>query len=77
MSKSVPDEVLKAREQAELLFDRETVDRAVDQLAVRLSAELASAHPVVVCIMTGGLILTSDLLQRFHFPLDRSAGDAA
>ena len=70
MSKSVPDDVLKVRESAELLFDRESVDRAVDQLAVRLSLALVEAHPVVICVMTGGLILTADLLKRFHFPLE-------
>jgi len=70
MSKAVPDDVLKVREEAELLFDRETVDSAVDRLAVRLSVDLVHTHPVVICVMTGGLILTSDLLQRFHFPLE-------
>lgn len=70
MSKAVPDEVLKVRESADLLFDRESVDRAVDQLAVRLSLKMVDAHPVVICVMTGGLILTADLLKRFHFPLE-------
>jgi hypoxanthine phosphoribosyltransferase len=70
MSKPVPDEVLKVRASADLLFDRETVDLAVDQLAVRLSVALVDTHPIVICVMTGGLVLTADLLKRFHFPLE-------
>jgi hypoxanthine phosphoribosyltransferase len=70
MTKPVPDDVLKVRESADLLFDRESVDRAVDRLAVRLSLKMVDAHPVVICVMTGGLVLTADLLKRFHFPLE-------
>jgi hypoxanthine phosphoribosyltransferase len=70
MSKPVPNEVLEVRASADLLFDRAMVDRAVDQLAVRLSVALTDAHPIVICVMTGGMMLTSDLMKRFHFPLE-------
>lgn len=56
-------------EASELIFDAETVQKAIDQLAVRLTLALDERNPVVLCVMTGGLILTSELLLRFRFPL--------
>jgi len=66
----VPPDVLAARDAAECLFDAAAVERAVDRLAVRLTVRLADAHPIVVCVLNGGLPLTAELLLRFHFPLE-------
>lgn len=52
------------------LFDARTIDRAIDRLAVELSLRLWDTHPVVVCLMTGGLQFTGDLLRRFYFDLE-------
>lgn len=52
-----------------LLFDEESVVRAVDQLAVRVAARLMRRDPVLICMMRGGLVLTAALMRRFHFPL--------
>jgi hypoxanthine phosphoribosyltransferase len=67
---SVPIDVLAARDAAECLFDGAAVERAVDQLAIRLTVTLADAHPVIVCVLNGGLPLTAELMLRFHFPLE-------
>ena len=57
-------------EGAKLLFSAAEVDAAIDRLAVALALELWEAHPILVCMMTGGLPFTGDLLRRFHFPLE-------
>jgi len=67
---AVPDDVLAARDAAECLFDATAVARAVDQLAVRLAIRLDGTHPIVMCVMNGGVILTAELLLRLHFPLE-------
>ncbi len=75
MSKSlsgVPSDILAARDAAECLFDATAVERAVDQLAVRLTLRLHDAHPIVMCVMNGGMILTAELLLRLQFPLEVS-----
>ena len=75
MSKSisgVPSDILAARAAAECLFDATAVERAVDQLAVRLTLRLHDAHPIVMCVMNGGMILTAELLLRLQFPLEVS-----
>ncbi len=63
-------DVNAARAAAECLFDAAAVARAVDQLAVRLAVRLDGTHPIVMCVMNGGLILTAELLLRLHFPLE-------
>lgn len=52
------------------VFDAETVDVAVDRIAVEMAIKLWDARPVVVCLMNGGLPFTADLLRRFHFDLE-------
>lgn len=64
-----PDEARSILESADLLFSKQEIDFAIDQLAVRLSLEFAESDPVIMCVMSGGLVFTSDLLQRLRFPL--------
>lgn len=66
---TVPADVQEALRGADLIADREAVEQAVDRLAVRLRVRFQDAYPVVVCIMTGGLVLTAKLLDRLDFPL--------
>ncbi len=56
-------------DQSEVLFDAACVERAIDQLAVRVSVTLADSDPVVICVMTGGVVFAGDLLSRLQFPL--------
>lgn len=58
------------RERADVLFDASAVDRAVDQLSLRLAVDLGESNPIVMCVMTGGIVLTAELLLRFDFPLE-------
>ncbi len=68
----VSPDIIAARDVAECLFDAAAVERAVDQLAVRLTLRLHDAHPIVMCVMNGGMILTAELLLRLQFPLEVS-----
>ena len=52
-----------------LLIDEARVTLAVDRLAVRLTARLLDADPLLMCMMRGGLMFTAALMQRLHFPL--------
>ena len=52
------------------VFAAAEVDAAVDRIAVAMATRLWDAHPLVVCMMTGGLQFTADLLRRFHFDLE-------
>jgi hypoxanthine phosphoribosyltransferase len=70
--KAVPQQVLQARERAELMVDADAVQFAIDQTAVRLSTLLAEENPLVLCVLQGGLAYTGELSRRLHFPLQLS-----
>jgi len=55
---------------AQLLHDPESVREALDRMAAAISAELADTHPVVLCVLTGGIIPAGHLLTRLTFPLE-------
>jgi hypoxanthine phosphoribosyltransferase len=65
----VPVEVVQALREAEPIADRDTVEAAIDRVAVQLAVELADAYPVLMCVMNGGLVMTARLLERFEFAL--------
>jgi len=55
--------------QADCLHTADAVDAAIDRIAQELTATLAEAEPVVMCVMTGGLFFSGQLLGRLAFPL--------
>lgn len=51
---------------SEIVFDKATIEKAIDQLAVRLNVDLHNLNPVFVSVLHGGLPFTADLLMRFQ-----------
>ena len=66
---SVPFAVRRAMAGAEELMSAAEVERAVDQLAVRLTAELQQSDPVLLSVLHGGGVITGMLSRRLIFPL--------
>lgn len=54
---------------ADQLFSKDQVEQALDRMAAAIHTELADRDPIVLCVMTGGLIPTGHLLTRLDFPL--------
>jgi len=63
-------ELQQVLESAELLHAANAVRQALDRMAAAISAELADTHPVVLCVLTGGIIPAGHLLTRITFPLE-------
>lgn len=57
-------------DRAACLYDAAAVERAIDQMAVRMALDLAEICPVIVCVMNGGLPFAAALLKRLSFPLE-------
>jgi len=51
---------------SQIVFDKATVEKAIDQLAVKLNVDLHNRNPVFVSVLHGGLPFTSDLVMRFQ-----------
>jgi hypoxanthine phosphoribosyltransferase len=62
--------VRRARGEAECLFSHEQVLFAIDQLAVRVTVDLADTNPLLLCVMNGAVPFAGALLPRLHFPLE-------
>lgn len=56
-------------QKADRLYSPEQVEAALAAMAERINQTLAGADPLVVCVMTGGVVPFGQLLPRFQFPL--------
>lgn len=54
---------------ADLLHSKEDIEAAMDRMAAQITARLKDSNPLVLCVMTGGLISAGGLLHRLDFPL--------
>lgn len=56
-------------QRAERLYAVAEVEAALEHMASRISRDLAGTDPILVCIMTGGVVPFGKLLSRLQFPL--------
>ncbi len=54
---------------AECLVDQETMELTLDRLAQAITARLAGTDPLVLSVMTGGMVAAGVLLPRLNFQL--------
>ena len=71
MSNPTPttEEISSVRARAECLWTREQLELACDSMAQAITARLADANPLLLVVMTGGLVPAAMLLPRLEFPL--------
>ena len=65
-----PQEARELLAKAELIHSPEAVAAAIERVAGEISTRLADKTPLVLCVMTGGVIFTGQLLPKLPFPLD-------
>lgn len=66
-------QVQEAREilaKSSLVHSPEAVQAALQRLAREIAATLSDKNPLVLCVMTGGLIFSGQLLPKLDFPLE-------
>jgi hypoxanthine phosphoribosyltransferase len=56
-------------QEADCLYSEEQVLKAIDTTASEIRQRLADLDPLVLCVMTGGIIPAGQLLTRLDFPL--------
>ncbi len=56
--------------QAEQLFDQNEVEAAISAMAEAMTPVLAPTNPLVLCVMTGGVVLAGKLLTQLDFALE-------
>ena len=67
---NMPEVAQQIFEEADCLFTRVQVDRAISEIALALNERLVNETPVVLCVMNGGVIATGMLLPKLRFQLE-------
>lgn len=65
-------EALRILEEADCLADQQTVEAAIKRMADEITEQIGKLNPQVLCVMSGGLIVTGQLLTKLSFPLEVS-----
>lgn len=53
-----------------ILINQNQIDQREDELAAELTAKYQDQFPIVVSVLTGAMIFTSDMLKRLNFKLN-------
>lgn len=69
MSSISPQQAWKVFEQADLVHSADAVESALDAMGVAITSKLSGTNPLLVCILTGGVVPFGKLLPRLQFPL--------
>lgn len=70
-------DIQQVRENADVLFDEQTLEAALDKMAADINSQLADAEPLVLCVMNGGIVVAGKLLTRLTMPLTIDAINAS
>ncbi|HET7569461.1 MAG TPA: hypoxanthine-guanine phosphoribosyltransferase [Gammaproteobacteria bacterium] len=66
---NILDEIAAVRAGADLLHSNRAVHAAVERMAAAVRERLADKNPLLLCVMTGGVMTTTWLAERLDFPL--------
>jgi hypoxanthine phosphoribosyltransferase len=69
VSAITPEQAREVLRKADCLFPAVEVEAALDRMAADITRSLADANPLLVCIMTGGVVPFGKLLPRLTFPM--------
>ena len=62
-------DIRQVRAQAEQLYSQQQVEAALDRMAADIGAAIAGSNPLLLCVMTGGLVAAGELFTRLEFPV--------
>ena len=63
------EDIKKIKSESDCLCDAEKLNTALDSLAEDISSDLEDKDPIILCVMTGGIIPVGHLATRLTFPL--------
>jgi len=65
-----PTQAWEVFKRADLLHPVSSVEAALDRMAAGITQAIGGSNPLLVCIMTGGVVPFGKLLPRLQFPLE-------
>ena len=67
MSKKILDEVKRIQSLSTLIYSKNDIDIAINSIAKKMNLELYNQNPLFLCVMSGALIFTGNLLTKIEF----------
>lgn len=64
-----PQDAKNVLTNADLIYSDSDLSAALDEMAQQITARLHDANPLVISVLTGGMVPTSFLVTRLPFPL--------
>lgn len=64
------DEARQVLDHADCLHDARSVESAYERLADAISADYLDRNPLILCVMTGGLVPAAEIIKRLGFPFE-------
>ena len=61
--------IKKIEAESDCLCNSEQLNKALDVLANQITNDLEEKNPIILCVMTGGVVPTGHLVTRLSFPL--------
>ena len=68
---SIVQSMQQVFDEADCLYTKSQVERAIAQLAGNITETLAESNPLVISVMNGGLVFAGQLLPLLQFPLQQ------
>lgn len=63
------EDIKKVERESDCLCESDRLNAILDRMAVEISADLKDKNPLLLCVMTGGIIPVGHLATRLSFPL--------
>lgn len=70
MTEMTADMAREVWQRARCLYDSTELGKALDVMADAVTRDLEEDNPLVLCVMTGAFVTTSELCRRLAFPLE-------
>lgn len=56
----------------ELFLTQEVIEKAIDNIALKISKDMEGKNPLFVCVLNGSFMFASELMKRISVPLELS-----
>lgn len=63
------EEIERVWQEADCLYSEQQLERVIDRMAMEIDSKLAKSDPLLLCVMTGGIVFAGKLLPKLAFPL--------
>lgn len=67
--KDTLEDIRRVRAEAQQLYAQHEVEAALDRMAADIGRAIGDADPLLLCVMSGGLVAAGELFTRLDFPV--------